>query len=101
VVIDVGLHTRDLPVEEAVRMLVEVVRMNPAGAAGEVRRYSRTPTQPLSYAVGKREILMMREEVRRREGPRFTLRRFHDRLLQFGSIPPSLIRARLLASPQA
>jgi uncharacterized protein (DUF885 family) len=101
VFIDVGLHTGALTFEEAVRVLVEVVRINPQSAAGEVKRYSKTPTQPLSYAVGKREILGIREELRRREGPRFSLKSFHHRLLQFGSIPPRLVRERILPPSQA
>jgi uncharacterized protein (DUF885 family) len=99
VVIDVGLHTRTLSPGEAVRMLVEIAKLDPAGAAGEVRRYSKTPTQPLSYAVGKREIVNLRDALRRSEGPGFSLRRFHDRLLQYGSLPISRIRERLLPSP--
>jgi len=101
VVIDVGMHTGALPPGEAVRMLVDVSKLNPEGAAGEVRRYSKTPTQPLSYAVGKREILRLREDLRKAEGPAFSLRRFHDRFLQFGSIPVSRIRDRILPPAQA
>ena len=101
VVIDVGLHTGTLLPEEAVRMLVEVPKLDPDGAAGEVRRYSKTPTQPLSYAVGKREILRLRDDLRKAQGPAFSSRRFHDCLLQFGSIPVSLIRKRILPQAQA
>jgi uncharacterized protein (DUF885 family) len=101
VFIDVGLHTGALTFEEAVRVLVDVVRINPQSAAGEVKRYTKTPTQPLSYAVGKREILGIREELRRKEGRDFSLKSFHRRLLQFGSIPPRLVRERILSPAQA
>lgn len=101
VFIDVGLHSGALTFEEAVRVLVDVVRINPQSAAGEVKRYTKTPTQPLSYAVGKREILGIREELRRREGRGFSLKSFHRRLLQFGSIPPRLVRERILSPAQA
>jgi uncharacterized protein (DUF885 family) len=50
----------------------------------------------LSYAVGKREILKLREDLRKVEGTAFSLRGFHDRLLQFGSIPIAHIRSRVL-----
>jgi uncharacterized protein (DUF885 family) len=50
----------------------------------------------MSYAVGKHEILRLREDERRSRGPAFSLRDFHDRLLRYGSIPVSLIRERLL-----
>jgi uncharacterized protein (DUF885 family) len=101
VLIDVGLHTGQLTFEEAVRILVEVARINPVSARGEVKRYSKTPTQPLSYAVGKREITRLRDEVRRREGGHFSLKEFHRRLLRHGSIPPQRIRQQILSAPQA
>ncbi len=101
VVIDVGMHTKALSPGEAIRMLVEVSKLDPGGAAGEVGRYSKTPTQPLSYAAGKREVLRLREDLQRAEGPAFSLRRFHDRFLQFGSIPVSRIRDRILPPAQA
>ena len=101
VVIDTGLHAGGMPFDEAVRLLVEIVRINPLSAAGEVKRYTKTPTQPMSYAVGKREILRLRDDVRRREGPAFSLKSFHHRLLQDGSIPIRLVRERILPSSQA
>jgi uncharacterized protein (DUF885 family) len=101
VVIDVGLHTGHLSVDEAVQILVEVAKINPESARGEVKRYSKTPTQPLSYAVGKREITRLRDDVRRREGDRFSLKDFHRRLLRYGSIPPQKIREQILPAPQA
>ncbi len=97
VVIDVGLQTGTMDVEAAAAMLVEAVRMQPKSARREVMRYVRTPTQPLSYAAGKEEIVRLREEVRRRRGAAFTLESFHDALLSYGSIPLSLVRDRLLA----
>ena len=96
VVIDVGLHTRGMSLEEASGMLHEVACLERSSAAGECLRYCRTPTQPMSYAVGKREILRLREDYRRLRGGAFTLREFHDRLLSFGSIPVARIRERLL-----
>ena len=76
-------------------MLHDVARIEAPNARGEVLRYCRMPTQPLSYAVGKREILGLREDERRRRGADFRLREFHDRVLSFGSIPIALIRDRL------
>ncbi|HEU4402653.1 MAG TPA: DUF885 domain-containing protein [Candidatus Polarisedimenticolia bacterium] len=101
VVIDVGLQTGGMQPEEAVRMLREVARLETPGARGEVLRYVRTPTQPMSYAVGKQEILRLREEHRRARRGSFSLQEFHDRLLSFGSIPVGLIREGLLAGSDA
>ena len=96
VVIDVGIQTRGMAIEEAIRMLHEVARLEVPTARGEAMRYARTATQPLAYAAGKQAILGLREEVRRLRGGRFSLREFHDRFLSLGSIPVSLIRERLL-----
>lgn len=91
VVADVGLHTGGWSVEEAVDVLVQRAGLDGGGALAEVRRYCGTPTQPLSYAVGMRELLRLRERARERAGANFSLRAFHDELLSWGTIAPSLI----------
>jgi uncharacterized protein (DUF885 family) len=47
--------------------------------------------------MGMSEILKMRDEYRARMGDRFTLKEFHRRLLEIGSMPPALVREMLLA----
>ena len=95
VVIDVGLHCSGMSFDEAVDMLVGVAKLERENAAAEVRRYTKTPTQPMSYLIGKKQILELREERRAAEGRRFNLKRFHDRLLSFGSIPVAMIRTAM------
>ncbi|MGH9750166.1 MAG: DUF885 domain-containing protein [Candidatus Polarisedimenticolia bacterium] len=97
VVIDVGLQTGTMGLEEAAVMLHQVARLGLESARSEVLRYTRSPTQPMSYAVGKHEILRLRDDYRGRRGGAFRLQEFHDALLSFGSIPVSLLRERLLA----
>jgi uncharacterized protein (DUF885 family) len=91
VVIDVKLHTSRMSFDEAVDMLVNVARLERPNAIGEVRRYTQSPTQPMSYLTGKQQILDLRESQSARLGARFDLRAFHDRLLSFGTIPVALI----------
>ncbi|MEE9219204.1 MAG: DUF885 domain-containing protein [Acidobacteriota bacterium] len=98
VVLDVLLHTRSLELPEAARMLVEEACLQPPSAAAEVARYSQTPTQPLSYLIGKREIQALRREVERAQGSRFRLGEFHDQLLSYGPIPIYFLREILLHS---
>ncbi|OLD65467.1 MAG: hypothetical protein AUI47_02085 [Acidobacteria bacterium 13_1_40CM_2_68_5] len=95
VVIDVGLHTRGMQADRAADMLRDVARLESPSARAEVLRYTRTPTQPMSYAVGKQAILDLREQMRTRLGTAFDLRVFHDELLSFGSIPIARIRERM------
>jgi len=54
-----------------------------------------TPTQPMSYLVGKLELLAIRKETERRLGSRFVLHDFHAALLARGTVPPALVREEL------
>ncbi len=95
VIIDVGLHTKNMHYDEAVNLLVDCAKLQKIHAQKEVTRYTFTPTQPMSYLVGKRQILGLKKEFQRRAGANFELKKFHDWLLSFGSIPIDLIRRRL------
>jgi len=66
-------------------------------AESEVKRYTLTPTQPMSYLVGKKLIIELRDEARRRMGPGFDLHGFHAALLASGSLPPALIGQEIWA----
>ncbi|MBV8223204.1 MAG: DUF885 domain-containing protein, partial [Candidatus Eremiobacteraeota bacterium] len=97
VVIDVKLQTGGMTFDEAVAMLVDVAKLERVNAVGEVRRYTLSPTQPMSYLVGKEQILDLREREKTRLGSSFDLRAFHDRLLSQGSLPVAAIERSLAA----
>ncbi len=99
VVVDVGLHCEGMTPEGAVDLLVSKARLERPNAETEVRRYCATPTQPMSYLIGRREILALRDAYRARAGSRFSLGEFHDALLGYGSIPVGLVREALFARP--
>jgi len=98
VVVDVRLHTSGLSFEDAVDFMVDVAHLERFNAIGEVRRYTQTPTQPMSYLVGKQQIMDLRERERSRLGSSFDLRSFHDRLLSVGTVPIALVESRLAAT---
>jgi uncharacterized protein DUF885 len=92
VVLDVGLHTRGMTPAEAVDYMVEHLPIERRSAEAEVRRYCAWPTYQLCYAVGRRELLQLREDWQEATGPDFDPRRFHDTLLSYGGLPVSLAR---------
>jgi uncharacterized protein (DUF885 family) len=92
VVLDIRLHTAGLTVEQAVRFMMEKLGLARESAEAEVRRYCAYPGNPLCYAVGRRELLQLREDYRARAGAGYSLRRFHDEVLSFGGLPVSLMR---------
>jgi uncharacterized protein (DUF885 family) len=97
VVIDAGLHSGRMSFEQAVDLLVEEAMLERVNAESEVKRYTLTPTQPMSYLVGKKLIIELRDEARRRMGPGFDLHGFHAALLASGSLPPALIGQEIWA----
>jgi uncharacterized protein (DUF885 family) len=96
VVLDASLHAGRMTYEEAVAFLVDVVSIERVNAEAEVNRYIYTPTQPMSYLAGKREIMALRDEYFEKR-PASSLREFHDRLLAVGSLPVRLVRDAVLA----
>jgi hypothetical protein len=92
IVLDVGLHTRGMTPAEAVDYMVEHLPIERASAEAEVRRYCAWPTYQLCYAVGRRELLRLRDAYRERAGASFQPKRFHDELLAYGGIPVALAR---------
>jgi uncharacterized protein (DUF885 family) len=97
IILDVSLHTRGMPVEEAIDFLVEKCRLERENATAEVRRYTGSPTQPQSYLMGKLAILEIIEEYKGKN-PGVPLRVMHDAILGCGSLPPRLMRRRLFGA---
>lgn len=92
IVLDIGLHTLGMSPAEAVDYMVEHLPIERPSAEAEVRRYCAWPTYQLCYAVGRRELLRLRDAYRERAGTSFQPKRFHDELLAYGGIPVSLAR---------
>lgn len=63
----------------------------------EVHRYLGWPGQAPSYKVGQRIWEQLRDELRRREGDAFDIRRFHSRALALGGVGLDTLRGALLA----
>ncbi|MGH7672285.1 MAG: DUF885 domain-containing protein [Gemmatimonadales bacterium] len=92
ILLDVGLHTRAMTPERAVDEMVGTLHWERSNAEAEVRRYCAWPAYQLCYAVGRRELLRLRDDFRAARGRAFTLRAFHDAVLPYGGLPVTLIR---------
>ncbi|MDH5295094.1 MAG: DUF885 domain-containing protein, partial [Acidimicrobiia bacterium] len=65
-------------------------------ATSEVQRYLGWPGQAISYKVGEREILGLRDDLRRKLGSAFELKDFHNRVLGHGEMRFELLRRIVL-----
>jgi uncharacterized protein (DUF885 family) len=93
-VVDTGIHAYGWSRERALEFMAEHVPMPREFLADEVDRYVVMPGQALAYLTGKLEILRIRDDVRQRLGPAFSLPAFHGAVLDHGSLPmPTLARS--------
>ena len=90
-VVDIGLHERSLTFEDAVALYCDRVGMAPETARAEACKNSMFPATAVMYWLGTEGLHRLRRERARLEGASFSLRRFHDRVLSFGSIPVPLL----------
>lgn len=91
-VIDTGIHALGWSRAEATSRLRRSVPLPPAFAEAEVARYIAAPAQALGYAIGRRELVELRERAEARLGSRFSVRGFHAALLDGGSVPLPALR---------
>lgn len=87
-VVDTGLHAMGWTRNQAVDYFKAHA---PDQSLAEVDRYISWPGQALSYKMGQLEIMKLRAEARRRLGPRFDIREFHDAVLRDGVLPLELL----------
>jgi uncharacterized protein (DUF885 family) len=59
-------------------------------------RYSKWPTQAVTYRLGKDQIFELRREVSERLGDRFSLQEFHIAFMKQGTIPAGYFRDEFL-----
>lgn len=86
-VVDTGIHAFGWPRQKAIDFMVEQAGLDANFAASEVDRYTSGGGQALGYMVGALKIKELRERAKAKLGDRFDLRRFHNAVLDNGSLP--------------
>jgi uncharacterized protein (DUF885 family) len=112
--IDTGLHLEHLAYDDAVTMYSEIVDFLPGScdtsgrstseakrascesAERAIFRYSKWPTQAITYRLGNDQILALRKETASRLGARFSLGSFHLAFIRQGTIPSGYFKDALV-----
>ncbi len=94
-IVDVRLHRGTIGIDEAAAFYRERVGMAEGAAHGEAVKNSMFPGAAMMYLSGVDMIHDLRRELSARRGSSFSLRRFHDRFLSYGSVPVALIAAAM------
>jgi uncharacterized protein (DUF885 family) len=94
-VVDTGIHWFGWTRFQAIAFLQTHAGLAQNEAAEEVDRYIAIPAQALSYKIGEREILDLRERAKAALGPKFDIKRFHEAVLKDGPMPLPILDAKL------
>jgi uncharacterized protein (DUF885 family) len=97
--VDVNLHTGKWTFEQAVQYFMEAGGLDREAAEGEAAGAASSPTQKISYIVGKWQIMNLLGRYRDKAGAEFRLGQFHDDLIKNGSLPLSIVEWILLDDP--
>lgn len=95
-VVSLGVHTEKMTLEQAAKRFQTDCKQDKATAREQATRATFDPGY-FAYTLGKIQILALRDEAKKRLGPKFNLQKFHDALLGHGAPPVPLIRDRVLA----
>ncbi|MEO5580170.1 MAG: DUF885 domain-containing protein, partial [Gemmatimonadaceae bacterium] len=110
--VDVGLHTGRMSFDAAIDYFTQHVSFAPGararaatdpasraiadGATRAIYRYSKWPTQAITYNLGKNAIIELRDACKARMGGAFSPRKFHERFMREGPIPAAYVREGFL-----
>ena len=97
IIFSLSFHLGRMTPGEAITFLVDRVGHEPANATAEVRRSfngSYPPLYQAAYMLGGLQIRSLHEQLV--GGGRMSEREFHDAILEGGTMPIEMVRARLL-----
>jgi len=98
-IIDSAIHVDGMTRDEAMRLMTVTGFQEEREAAGKWVRAQLTSAQLSTYFVGYLEHADLRAAAEQRLGSDFSLKRFHDQVLSFGSPPVRFVRALMFDEP--
>jgi len=93
-VVDTGIHSKGWTRDQVVEFFRKSGAVDEPTIQSETDRYIAWPAQALSYKLGQLKIRELRERARKELGPKFDIRKFHDEMLDGGTLPLDLLEAR-------
>jgi uncharacterized protein (DUF885 family) len=111
--VDTGIHTGRISYDDAVTLFSEgrdflpgscnagtpkseTKRASCEDSERAIFRYSKWPTQAITYRLGRDQIFALREEAAKRLGDKFSPKQFHLLYMRQGTIPSGYFRDVLL-----
>ena len=98
-ILDQAIHVDGMSRDDAMKMMTESTFQEEREAAGKWVRAQLSSAQLPTYFVGVQEHFDLRRAVEQREGAKFNLKHYHDRVLSFGSPSVRYVRSLMLDEP--
>ena len=93
-VVDTGIHSKGWSRDQVVEFFRKSGAIDEPSIQSETDRYIAWPAQALSYKLGQLKFRELRERAKKELGPQFDIRKFHDEMLDGGTLPLDLLDAR-------
>jgi uncharacterized protein (DUF885 family) len=94
-IVGIQMHSGKMSFDEAIAFFQKEGYQSKETATVETKRGAGDPTY-LYYTLGKLEIMKLREDLKKKQGARFSLEEFHNNLLRQGFPPIKIVREALL-----
>ncbi|MET0856134.1 MAG: DUF885 domain-containing protein [Telluria sp.] len=93
-VVDTGMHAKGWTREQSIQYMKDTLGYSDV-AKSETERYMVWPGQALGYKIGSLKIAQLRARATAALGPKFSLPAFHQVVLGDGTLPLSLLEAKV------
>jgi uncharacterized protein (DUF885 family) len=93
-VVDTGIHSKGWTRDQVVEFFRKSGAVDEPTIQSETDRYISWPAQALSYKLGQLKIRELRDRAQAKLGLKFDIRKFHDEMLDGGTLPLDLLDAR-------
>ena len=94
-VVDTGMHAKGWTRQQAIDYMLANTGLAEQNVVSEVDRYITYPGQATSYKHGELKIRELRKRAEKALGAEFDLRQFHVEVLEGGSLPLSVLEAKI------
>lgn len=94
-VTDTGLHSKGWTREQVIKYMLDNSAESETQSTAEAERYIAWPSQALGYKIGELKIQELKRRAQAKLGKKFDAREFHAEVLKDGSVPLSVLEAKI------
>jgi len=94
-VVDTGVHSKGWTRQQMVDFFHDHSAVDESSVQAEVDRYIAMPAQALAYKSGQLKILELRQRAQAKLGAKFSLKNFHDEVIDSGALPLDVLERRV------